>query len=575
MPASRIAEVSITDKNSSSEDLSKHKINPPLPTLWSSYDVPTTLLGKTQQQLDTIYENALASQNVYMPRSSVGKVVVPALCLGGPPFMYGYAFRTQRLLFGWIPPMVFLPMNLVLFPVGLLVGCAATLPLAYGIVAGLFCSWSWITAAGAVCVYEQTRYSTKVMQRALALGINHIETARHYLTSEAFIRPVVKSVGRKRLVLQTKVRPYEGARGFVDTVRECCNTLGVQKIDLLALHGVNKNSFAQEAKACAAAIVGKGMVESLGFSFHCRTDDAIELINSGKFSYVNCHFNFFGSYTNLTNERAVAAAHKRGMSVMCISPNHQSGHLHSPSVELLELCKPLHPMHFNMLFQLTYPGVSCTSIGPGRLEHFQLPEEVLKLLPVAKELLPTIVHRLRTRAKERLGERFLNGCDAAVGPLAQGAGEWGDEEHAAPIAVCLLTMCASLNRAFALKSFGKAMHTNLSWPGDWCCGKNADSVPGREEDIRRNLDLRRSGGIWVEEDREQCISMLRNYKREFGIPDGKSGATAMQGGGLASRFLKCINEALFAYVFWWMRYSSSLFGFTQTKEHGSMPTTAN
>ena len=267
----------------SAPNLAQFKITPALPTMWSNHDVPADMVcERPQSELDAIYEKAVSSE-LRMPTSKIGTAVVPALTLGGPPFLFGMAFRSNRPLFGWIPPMAFLPLNLVVLPLGAVGACAATLPVAYGWAAGLAGGFAWITLAGGVAVYEQTRYSTQVMRHALDRNINHIETARHYLTSESFIRPVVKNVGREKLVIQTKVRPYEAGKGFVDTVEACCKTLGVQSIDLLALHGVNVHRFVPEAKVCADLIQSHPQVKNLGFSFHCATDDAIDLINTGKF----------------------------------------------------------------------------------------------------------------------------------------------------------------------------------------------------------------------------------------------------------------------------------------------------
>jgi hypothetical protein len=342
-------------------------------------------------------------------------------------------------------------------------------------------------------------------------------------------------------------------------------------------------------------------VRELGFSFHCPTDHAIGLIQSGKFSFVNMHFNFFGGYTCLTNERAVAAAAAKKVGVMCISPNGQSGHLHTNPTTLAALCAPLSPMEFNLLFQLTYPGVSSTSLGPGALSHFDLPSRVLRLLPVAKDLLPPVVDRLRRAAQAALGEPFLRGAAGAVEHTAQGGGSWDAGKE--PIALSLLVMAASINKAFGLRSFGRAMHANLSWPGDWCAGLNADAVHGREEEVRRNCHvgvpgcgIGGSGGgsggggkskgacCWGVVEQDACLEMLLRYSEDMGLkrpakPANRKGSSSSDLGSLARSLAgKCAGKIwgfVFNYVVWWMAYSSGLFGFRQTKEFGSMPKTVN
>ena len=212
------------------KDLSSYKISPPLPTLWSDYEVPAALLSsansKSPAELQAIYDEAVRDlktplsddRDTVMPTSHLGgTTVVPALTLGGPPFLFGMAFRTNRKLFGCVPPAAFLPLNLVVLPLGVVGACCATLPGAYGWAAGLVGAFAWVSLAGGLAVWEQTRYSTRIMRAALARGINHVETARHYLTSEAYLRPVLRNVGRDRVVLQTKVRPYAGGKGFLET----------------------------------------------------------------------------------------------------------------------------------------------------------------------------------------------------------------------------------------------------------------------------------------------------------------------------------------------------------------------
>jgi predicted aldo/keto reductase-like oxidoreductase len=55
--------------------------------------------------------------------------------------------------------------------------------------------------------------------RALELGINHIETARGYGTSEMQLGRVLPTIPRERLIVQTKVAPFESADQFAETFR--------------------------------------------------------------------------------------------------------------------------------------------------------------------------------------------------------------------------------------------------------------------------------------------------------------------------------------------------------------------
>ena len=52
------------------------------------------------------------------------------------------------------------------------------------------------------------------IHRAVELGIVHLETARGYGTSEAQLAPVVKTLPREQIILQTKVSPQADPNEF-------------------------------------------------------------------------------------------------------------------------------------------------------------------------------------------------------------------------------------------------------------------------------------------------------------------------------------------------------------------------
>src|SRR5437899_4996883 len=77
------------------------------------------------------------------------------------------------------------------------------------------------------------------IHRAVELGINHIETARGYGTSEMQLGSVLPKLPRDKIIVQTKVAPMERARDFLKTFDQSMNYLKLDHVDLLALHGVN------------------------------------------------------------------------------------------------------------------------------------------------------------------------------------------------------------------------------------------------------------------------------------------------------------------------------------------------
>src|SRR6266404_8847745 len=77
-----------------------------------------------------------------------------------------------------------------------------------------------------------------VIHRALELGINHIETARGYGSSEMQLGRILPTLPRDKMIVQTKVPPTANSREFLQTFDSSMKYLGLDYVDLLALHGI-------------------------------------------------------------------------------------------------------------------------------------------------------------------------------------------------------------------------------------------------------------------------------------------------------------------------------------------------
>src|SRR5256885_16242456 len=77
------------------------------------------------------------------------------------------------------------------------------------------------------------------IHRALELGINHIETARGYGTSEMQLGNILPTLPRGKIIVQTKVSPKETPGEFLRTFETSTKYLRLDHIDLLGLHGIN------------------------------------------------------------------------------------------------------------------------------------------------------------------------------------------------------------------------------------------------------------------------------------------------------------------------------------------------
>ena len=253
------------------------------------------------------------------------------------------------------------------------------------------------------------------IHRSMELGINHIETARHYGSSEMQLGPVLKQLPREKLILQTKVPPTSTAKEFMTMFETSMRYLGMDYVDLLSLHGINNAEllgWALQKNGCLSAIrqlQREGRVRSVGFSTHATNDIIIKAIQSNEFDYVNLHWYF----VNHLNWPAVQEAAARDMGVFIISPNDKGGKLYLDLPIMRDLCAPLTPMQFNDLYCLARPEVHTLSIGAARPQDYDEHIAALEHYDRAGEVTAPAEKRLRARMDEILGSdwctRWMNG----------------------------------------------------------------------------------------------------------------------------------------------------------------------
>ena len=243
------------------------------------------------------------------------------------------------------------------------------------------------------------------IHRAVELGINHIETARGYGSSEMQLGPVLKQFPRENLIVQTKIAPYATQKEFLNTFNKSMNHLQLDYVDLLALHGINNKQLLDWSlgpKGCVAMarkLQKEGRVRHLGFSTHATTDIILKTIGSGEFDYVNLHWYF----VNNLNWPAVEAASAQDMGVFIISPNDKGGKLYAPPLKLKKLCSPLHPMQFNDLYCINRPEVHTLSCGAAKPSDFDEHIAALQHYDNIEAVIDPIERSLRSEMETVLG----------------------------------------------------------------------------------------------------------------------------------------------------------------------------
>ncbi|MGQ9866012.1 MAG: aldo/keto reductase [Pseudanabaenaceae cyanobacterium] len=251
--------------------------------------------------------------------------------------------------------------------------------------------------------------------QAVAVGINHLETAKGYGKSEEFIGAAMRAGlhrQRDRLYITTKIPPTPDYPTMADLIRRSLQRLNVDYIDNFDVHGINTwehLAMVKNPEGCMKAVqeaVTDGRIRHVGFSTHGSLEVILAAIELDIFASVNLHYYYF----NQRNAPAVQRAHEKDMGVFIISPSDKGGMLYNPPPLLQELCQPFTPLYLNDRFLLSDPRVHTLSLGAANPAEVMTHQEVWDndgpLTPLEQEVLQRLDAQYQVLGSDRCSQCF-------------------------------------------------------------------------------------------------------------------------------------------------------------------------
>lgn len=299
----------------------------------------------------------------------------------------------------------------------------------------------------------------EMVQRALAVGINHIETAAGYGRSEHCYGRVLDElkIPREQYYFMTKGAPETGDDMKREIERQL-KVLRMDRIDLYAWHGINTQRRYDVAVAKGGPVEvlkqlqQEGVIGSVGFSTHGSVKVITDAIGTDLFDFVNLHYYYFWQ----RNWGAIQQAASRDMGVFIISPNDKGGQLFHAPQKLRDLTAPLTPIQFNAQFCLQSPLVHTLSFGLTEAAHI---EEMQGALPASVPL-------------SEDGRAIKRRLDAQVDAMSSYDG-YELENDPSGINIPEILRFRRMVECYDMDVFGKYRYNMFEPNSEWFCGEFA------------------------------------------------------------------------------------------------------
>ncbi|MFA9380695.1 MAG: aldo/keto reductase [Acetanaerobacterium sp.] len=313
-------------------------------------------------------------------------------------------------------------------------------------------------------VYDHEE-GVRIIQRAIELGVNYVDTAPYYCNkeSEIIVGKAIKGA-RDKIYLSTK-NPIEDASGahYRERLESSLKKLDTDYIDFYHMWGITLDTFNNSINVkdgpLAAALKAKeeGLIRHISFSFHDKAENLFKLIDTGCFETVLCQYNML----DRSNEKAIDYAKEKGLGVVVMGPV-GGGRLGEPSEVIRKLLpgNAVSSAELALRFVITNQNVTCALSGMGSMA---MVEENVKVASNDSKLSEAELASINVSMGEnkKLAELYCTGCNYCM-PCPQG------------VNIPLNFQLMNYHRVYGLTEYARREYAKIG-NVEWLKGKKASA----------------------------------------------------------------------------------------------------
>lgn len=327
--------------------------------------------------------------------------------------------------------------------------------------------WISVFSLGTMRCLSSFEEAVGTLEKAISLGINHLETASSYGKSETYLGQALKrglSIPREEIYITTKITPAPEPQKILQSLEQSFVKLQLEYIDCLAIHGINTYSHLEwsiQAAQTLSPLIASGKIRHLGFSSHGSLDLIKAAINTDLFEFVNLHYYYFFQ----RHESAVELANSKDMGVFIISPADKGGLLYTPPETLKKLCYPLSPLLLNYRFLLSDPRITTLSVGPANPTELDEPLSVADADYSLNDIEIAVLENLAHQLAETLETSVCSQCYQCL-PCGE------------QINIPEILRLRNLAVAYDMTAYGQYRYGMLENAGHWFPGNKGNRCTG-------------------------------------------------------------------------------------------------